>query len=168
MLLACPGYIWDKTNNISDRNQQVAQEKPTPNGKSDMPALEGRKDIQSTQIVSGQLVQPDRTVPAPPQVTAPPKPPSPAAPRREQNSYSGFDKQQGGDSSGYASNLAKGSNNPTDVRQSVDGAKDGPRRQWKRVFAEIDPKHPQPRKKPGAALRPAILPRTRSAPPISA
>src|SRR6266700_3048653 len=35
----------DKTRNFAARNQQVAQEKPTPNGKNDMPALEGKKDF---------------------------------------------------------------------------------------------------------------------------
>jgi hypothetical protein len=151
-----PENIPDKTNNISDRNQQVAQEKPTPNGKNDMPALEGRKDIQSTQIVSGQLVQPDRTVPAPPQMTAPPKPP--AAPRREQNPYSGFDKQQGSDSSGYASNLAKSSTSPTDVQKSVNGAKDAPVTDNGSAFSpQIDPKHPQPRKNLEQHVRPAIF-----------
>src|SRR5882757_3589646 len=32
----------DKTRNFAARNQQVAQEKPTPDGKSDRPALEGK------------------------------------------------------------------------------------------------------------------------------
>ena len=48
----------DKTNNFAAKNQQVAQEKPTPDGKSDRPALEGKKDFDSTQIVSGRLSQP--------------------------------------------------------------------------------------------------------------
>ena len=153
-----PENIPDKTNNISDRNQQVAQEKPTPNGKNDMPALEGRKDIQSTQVVTGQLVQPDRTVPAPPQATAPPKPPSPAAARREQNPYSGFDKQQGSDAGGYASNLAKDSANPTSVPQRVEGAKDAPMADNGSAFSpQIDPRHPQPRKNLEQHVRPAIF-----------
>src|ERR1022692_1679310 len=33
--------IPEKTNNFSDQNQQVAQEKPTPNGRSEMPSLKG-------------------------------------------------------------------------------------------------------------------------------
>src|SRR5215216_5856986 len=37
----------DKTTNFAAQNQQVAQEKPTPNGKNDRPALEGKKDFDS-------------------------------------------------------------------------------------------------------------------------
>jgi hypothetical protein len=153
-----PENIPDKTNNISDRNQQVAQEKPTPNGKSDRPALEGKKDFQSTQIVDGRLVEPDRTPPAPPQATAAPKPPSPAAPRREQTPYSGFDKQQGADASGYASNLAKASENPSAVPQRIDGAKEAPQANTGSAFSpQIDPKHPQPRQNLAQHVRPAIF-----------
>src|SRR5205807_1196113 len=57
----------DKTNNFGAQNQQVAQEKPTPDGKNDRPALEGKKDIHSTQIVTGQLTKPvDQETPPPP------------------------------------------------------------------------------------------------------
>jgi hypothetical protein len=153
-----PENIPDKTNNISDRNQQVAQEKPTPNGKSDMPAQEGKKDFQSTQIVDGRLSQPDRTPPVPQQVTAAPKPPSPAAPRLAQTPVSGFDKQQGSDAAGYASSLAKPTDNPTNVPKAVDGAKNAPPNEMGSAFSpQIDPKHPQPRKNLEQHVRPAIF-----------
>ncbi|MEY3608578.1 MAG: hypothetical protein RLZZ447_1366, partial [Verrucomicrobiota bacterium] len=44
-----PENVPDKTNNFAAQNQQVAQEKPTPEGRSDRPALEGRTDLESTQ-----------------------------------------------------------------------------------------------------------------------
>ena len=45
----------DRTNNFAARTQKVAQEKPTPNGKSDMPTQAGHcKDIPATQVVNGQ------------------------------------------------------------------------------------------------------------------
>src|SRR5262249_41105715 len=71
----------DKTNNFSDRNQQVAQEKPVKD-KSDMPTIKGRKDVNSPQIVDGHLKQMQESVP---EVAPPPslmKPPSAATPKR--------------------------------------------------------------------------------------
>jgi hypothetical protein len=153
-----PENIPDKTNNISDRNQQVAQEKATPNGKSDMPAQEGKKNFQSTQIVDGRLAEPDRAPPVPQQVTAPPKPPSPEMPRLAQTPVSGFDKQQGNDVTGYTSNLAKPSDNPTPVPNNVDGAKNVPNTDQATAFSpQIDPRHPQPRKTLDQHVRPAIF-----------
>src|SRR4051812_37938569 len=40
----------DKTNNFAAQNQQVAQEKPNPDQHNDRPAIEGQKEIQTTQI----------------------------------------------------------------------------------------------------------------------
>src|SRR5476649_2518834 len=65
-----PENVPDKTNNFTAQNQQVAQEKPTPDGHNDRPAIEGQKEIQSDQIVTGQLQQPPiqqvEAVPPPP------------------------------------------------------------------------------------------------------
>jgi len=60
----------DKTENFGAQNQQVAQEKPTPDGKSDVPALDGDKEKQSTAIVSGRLQQMEPPVPPSPQTPA--------------------------------------------------------------------------------------------------
>ena len=81
-----PENIPDKTNNFAAQNQQAAQEKPTPDGKSDRPATEGKKDFESNQIVSGRLIQPmERVEAAPPPVEAPPvETPPVTAPRAEQ------------------------------------------------------------------------------------
>lgn len=79
-----PENVPDKTNNFAAQNQQVAQQKPTPEGRSDRPALEGRTDIESTQIVSGRLTQPQEFTAAPPlPAEAPPSPEVVPAPRRD-------------------------------------------------------------------------------------
>ncbi|MBL9205418.1 MAG: hypothetical protein JNN01_10065, partial [Opitutaceae bacterium] len=63
----------DKTENFGAQNQQVAQEKPTPDGKSDAPAIAGDKEKQSTAIVTGHLKE-----------LEPPVPPSPPTPEEQQ------------------------------------------------------------------------------------
>ncbi|MCX6951251.1 MAG: hypothetical protein NTV51_03570, partial [Verrucomicrobia bacterium] len=94
----------DKTNNFADRNQQVAQEKPTPDGKSDMPALEGKKDFQNTQIVSGQLSKPVEIMePVPPQEVTPPSEKTVQAPKQEQNPLPGFEKREGENKDAFGS-----------------------------------------------------------------
>ena len=45
-----PENIPDKTTNFAAQNQQVAQEKPTVDGKSDMPALVGRRILKTRRL----------------------------------------------------------------------------------------------------------------------
>ena len=150
--------IPDKTSNFSNRNQQVAQFKPTPHGKSDRPALAGRKDIQSNQIVTGQLSKPQESVPVPPK-PSPPKPAAKAAPKLEQNPLAGFEKQQGQSLDGYGANIAKPSDNSKAIPEKMTGAKDAPVIQDPQAFAPpvIDPKHPRPRVTLDQHVRPAIF-----------
>lgn len=142
-----PDNVPDKTNNFAAQNQQVAQEKPTENGKSDRPAIEGRTDIQSTQIVTGSLTQPIEAMPAPP--------PTPAqeeqqqtqtAPRQEQIPLSGFEKTEGESENSYGSNIAKFAEGAKAVPEKVEGAKDVPMIQGANsTIPRIDPKNPRPR-----------------------
>ncbi len=156
-----PENVPDKTNNFAAQNQQVAQEKPTPEGRSDRPALEGRTDIESNQIVSGRLTQPQEFTPAPPPPTeAPPAPEVVAAPRREQNPLSGVEKVEGENLEGIGSSLAKRLERAEAVPERVEGTKEGegataqpaPR-------PAIDPRRPQPRPQLVKTIqtRPAIL-----------
>ena len=137
----------DKTRNFSDRNQQVAQEKPDTNNKSDRPTLDGKKDFDSTQIVSGRLNQPIEQIEAvPPPVETREAEKTVAAPKQEQNPLAGTEKKQGEDADGFSSNLAKVVANAKPVMEHVDGAPDAP-------FVEgatanqpaIDPQHPRAR-----------------------
>lgn len=155
-----PDNIPDKTVNFAAQNQQVAQEKPTPEGASDRPAIEGRKDVQSTQIVTGQLTEPMEPVPASPPVEQQTTTTAEVTPKREQNPFAGFEKTEGASENGFASNIAKSTDNATDVREHVDGLKNAPLIQnATSAEPQIDPKRPRPRPQvvKQMQVRPAIF-----------
>jgi hypothetical protein len=153
-----PENIPDNTRNFSNRNQQVAQEKPTPNGKSDMPTTEGRKDIQSTQIVDGRLSKPEESVPVQPQPLVPPRPASPEVPKALQNPLSGFEKTKTDTGQGAATSAAPLADNARPIPRKIDGTRDAPLAQSSSpAVPEIDPKHPQPRPMLERHVRPAIF-----------
>ena len=151
----------DKTNNFAAQNQQVAQEKPTPDGKSDRPAMEGKKDLESNQIVSGRLSQPvERVDPEPPAVNIPVAETPVMAPRAEQNPLSGAEKFQGENAAGLAANIAKRLDNARDVPEKVDGVKDAKAFEGATSLQPaIDPRKPRPRPQvvQTQQMRPAIL-----------
>jgi hypothetical protein len=150
----------DKTNNFSDRNQQVAQEKPTPDGKSDRPATEGKKDFDSNQIVSGQLIKPVEQMEAVPEQPTPPQEAKVATPRAEQNPLPGFEKKEGEDQQGVGTNSAQAAANAQAVPEKVEGMKDVPFDQNATASQPaIDPRHPRPRPMVTKQIqvRPAIL-----------
>lgn len=156
-----PENVPDKTNNFAAQNQQVAQEKPTPDGKSDRPATEGKKDFESTQIVSGQLSRPiEHIEAAPPPIQAPPADQVEAKPRAEQNPLSGTEKVEGENKEGFGSSLAKRLENARAVPERVEGVKDA--KEFEGPISArpaIDPRRPQPRPQlvKTVQARPAIL-----------
>ncbi len=152
-----PDNAPDKTNNFAAQNQQVAQEKPTPDGKSDRPAIEGQKDIQSTQIVDGHLTQPN-VQPAPPAPVEPPSTQTAEAAKRAQDPLSGFDKTVGENAEGVGSNIAQKSAQPEDVPDKVEGVRDAPLVTGATSQTmTIDPRKPQPRPQLTRNVRPAIF-----------
>lgn len=148
----------DKTENFGAQNQQAAQEKPAPGSKGDRPAIEGRKDIHSTQIVDGRLTQPNlERVPVPP-VQTPAAAEATAAAKREQNPLSGFEKRQGDDAQSFGSNVAKIGPNAEAVPEKVEGVKDAPLVQGATAPAiHIDPRKPLPRPELTRNVRPAVF-----------
>lgn len=142
-----PENIPDKTDNFAAQNQQVAQEKPTPNGKSEMPALEGKKDFQNNQIVSGQLSKPMEQIEAvPPQEITPPTEKVVQAPKLEQNPLTGFDKKEGDNKSAYGTNIAKIAENMRPIPNRIEGVKNVPLIQDSMANQPaIDPQRPRPR-----------------------
>jgi hypothetical protein len=151
----------DKTKNFGAQNQQVAQEKPTPDGKSDTPATEGKQDHQSNQIVSGELTTP---LELPPPPTAPPSPEimeaiAAAQAQREQNPLAGTEKITGESTTGYGFNIAKPTAKPTDVPEKVEGLPDAPLIVGAPQMTQprIDPNRPQPRPRINTRARPAVL-----------
>ncbi|MFI5356164.1 MAG: hypothetical protein ACHQ4G_02390 [Opitutales bacterium] len=141
-----PENIPDKTSNFGARNQQVAQEKPTPNGHSDMPALEGQTEIKTTQIVSGHLTPVSPPAPPTPPQVAPTPPKTAKAPPREQIPLTGFEKKAGEDANNYGSNVAKFAEGAADVPRQVEGRKDVPLvENATSDTPKINPLRPQPR-----------------------
>jgi hypothetical protein len=153
----------DKTENFGAQNQQVAQEKPTPDGKSDTPALEGDKEKQSTAIVSGRLQQLEP--PAPPEPDPDQRDPvdgavAEAAPRPAEAPLPGFEKVEGDATDSIGSNIAK-LPPPNALRgpETVDG--DAQVRDvvsFNGQVVRIDPRRPQDRERvPQRNSRPAFL-----------
>lgn len=123
-----PDNVPDKTNNFGAQNQQAAQEKaPTKTG-GDRPEMEGRKDIDSTQIVSGNLSEPkpmEATPPPPPELLPPAAQATPQM-RREQNPLPGTEKFEGDNKNAFGSNIAKIAPNPEAIPNKVEGSPDAP------------------------------------------
>ena len=151
-----PESIPDHTNNVSDRNQRVAQEKPNPNRHSDMPTTQGRKDIQAVQIVDGRLTKPEEAAPVP--IPAQARLAKAPTQRKEQNPRAGIDKTQGTDAKGFASNIGKRVNNQANVPEPITGGAQGPLvGSFSTGMPQIDPRHPQPRRTLELHVRPAVF-----------
>ncbi|MEN9632984.1 MAG: hypothetical protein RL077_1388 [Verrucomicrobiota bacterium] len=151
----------DKTTNFAAQNQQVAQEKPTPDGKSDKPAMEGKKDFESNQIVSGRLSQPIEHMEAllPPS-SLPEAEQKVAPPKAEQNPLAGTDKFEGENKDGIGSNIAKRLDNARAISEKIEGVKDAKEFEGATSIAPaIDPKRPRARPQvvKQQQVRPAIL-----------
>ncbi len=158
-----PENVPDETNLFGAFNQQVAQEKPSEKtANTDKPATRGKKDHESSQIVSGELT--------PPELTPPPAPPptpeimqaiEAAQAQREQNPLAGTEKISGDSSTGYGFNLAKPSDSPTpEANERVEGQKDAPLIVGAPQMAipQINPQQPQPRPRINTVrARPAVL-----------
>ena len=143
-----PENIPDKTNNFAAQNQQAAQEKPSPDQHNDRPAIEGQKEIQTTQIVTGRLQQPIEQMEAvPPPTETREAEKVVAAPKQEQNPLSGFEKKEGEDKEAFGSNVAKFAENAKPIPEKIDGAKNVPLIQDAPAVEQpaIDPSHPRPR-----------------------
>jgi len=138
-----PDKIPDKTNNFSSKNQVLAQEKPQLDQHNEKPKLDGKKDIESNQTVSGQLSKPQDSVPVAPSVATPLKPQT--APKQAQDPLAGFDKMKEG-ADGFGSNLGKVANVDKPAPEKVEGAKDAPLVEGAQsLMPAIDPKKPRAR-----------------------
>jgi hypothetical protein len=140
-----PEHIPDKTSNFAAHNQQAAQPKPSPKTGNDHPAITGKKDIDSTQIVDGRLAE-KQPVPMAPAPVTPPNTTPKAAPIREQNPLTGFDKSEGDDKSAFGTNLGQVAENVQNVPNKIEGVKEAPLIEGANsMVPQIDPKHPMPR-----------------------
>ncbi len=148
-----PDNVPDKTNNVAAQNQQVAQEKPTPDGKSDRPAITGEPDKPDTAIVSGQLVEPralPAAAPAPPAQPVPPD--SQPPPRAAEAPLPGTAKNQGETPEGLGTNAAPLVPHSVPGSERVEGVPGATSTDNFPIWSpsiRIDPQHPLPR--PSAA-----------------
>lgn len=151
----------DKTTNFAAQNQQVAQEKPTPDGKSDRPAMEGKKDFESNQIVSGRLTTPLENIQAIPPApeTSPTEKTVTAQQRTEQNPLPGFEKKEGDNKDGLGTNLAKAADSARPIPEKIEGGKVPLIEGATAMQPTIDRNRPQPRPQLTKTVqaRPAIL-----------
>jgi len=138
-----PDKIPVDTTNFSSQNSQLAQEKPQADQHNDTPKLEGKKDINSNQVVSGQLSKPQDSVPPVPDVTKPAK--AEAAARQLQNPETGYEKTVNtGD--GYASNVGTVQDQAKTAPEKQDGVRDAPTiADAQNTEPAIDPKRPRAR-----------------------
>ncbi len=150
----------DRTHNFGAQSQQVAQEIPTPDGRSDRPATEGEKDIETNQIVSGRLTDPLEQMEASAAQFTPPSEAVASAPPAEQNPLPGFEKTEGDNAQTYGSNVAKIPRVTNPAAEHVEGAKDQPAMPLAGAMQPmIDPLRPRPRPQitRQKQVRPAIL-----------
>ena len=153
----------DKTENFGAQNQQVAQEKPTPDGKSDTPALDGDKEKQSTAIVSGRLQPPEppsRLAAPEPTPVAPLQPVTPPSQKVAQAPIPGFEKVEGDDPDSIGSTVAKIP--PPGTKRGPDEVEGSPDVREVVAFngqvVRIDPRRPQDRERVAQRnARPAFL-----------
>jgi len=148
----------DKTDNVSNRDQQSAQEKPSKINNTDMPAIDGKKDFKNDQIVDGRLTKPVDATPPEPQNAPAVTPPSQAVPKAQQNPLVGYDHKLDPTSAGLGAQIAPVAPNPKPVPKKIDGLPnvavvDGPTV----TTPQVDPHHPRARPTLNMRARPAIL-----------
>jgi hypothetical protein len=152
----------DKTRNFAARNQQVAQEKPDLEGKSDAPKLDGKKEGDVSQIVDGRLHEPQLPPPAPvpPQVPPAPQATEQANARKEQNPLTGEEKVEGDSPEGFGTAVSKETQNVTAVPEKITGEKDSPfviGNPSATAPQVVQPQRPLPRPRVDRNVRPAVL-----------
>ncbi|KXU35985.1 hypothetical protein AXK11_04705 [Cephaloticoccus primus] len=141
----------DSTVNFGAQNQQSAQPEESEDMSGDRPFLEGQTEIQTSQIVSGELTE------QPPPLPPEPSPPPPVeeneetaeeqadSARREEIPLSGFEKLPSDGSDGYGSNVAEVPEGSAEFDEYVEGVKDAPALTGPLGRLRIDPTRPLPR-----------------------
>lgn len=119
----------DKTANISNRNQQTAQEVAAKEIDPDKrPSVKGREDMdhQNSAIVAGDLSPPqDATAAAPSTSDEKAKEQAAKEARAEQIPLSGTEKNEGKSEDGMATGISKNPAPSNNAAEALEGAKDG-------------------------------------------
>lgn len=144
----------DKTNNVSDRNQQSAQpEKPTEVDPENRPSVKGRDDVQGGAIVSGNRAPPQPGTPVVPLEKALEQMvPQPAQQeqqvRAEQVPLSGFEKLEGKSEDGVGTNISQQKSPSTGAERFLEGSKDSRDPNGGLTAMQKQEQRPQPRERP--------------------
>jgi len=120
-----PDNAPDKTENFSDRNQQLAQKDADIGSKLTAPRTEGREDIESAAVVSGSLAPPELGGPPTPEVLASQAERAAQEARAEQIPLSGAEKIDGKAEDGIGANISTNKSPSNNAKEFVEGAKDG-------------------------------------------
>lgn len=121
-----PENIPDKTDNFGAQNQQAAQEKPPTKDGGDRPEMEGKKDLEPSQIVDGNLAPKTEILPLPPPPTpeAPQEEKNEQTPAQEKNPLQGNEKYVGENDKTFGTNIAKASPRAENLDKKIEGAPD--------------------------------------------
>lgn len=120
-----PDNAPDKTENFSNRNQQLAQPEPDPEGREKAPRTDGRDDIKNdTAIVSGSLAQPQTGAP-PVEITPEMEERAAQQARAEQVPLSGTEKIEGKAEDGIGATISNVKTPSNNAAEHLEGAKDG-------------------------------------------
>lgn len=159
-----PENVPDETNNFGERNQQVAQETPTPDGESESPATEGQKEIQTSAIVSGDRAEQETEfVPAPPPTPQEIQEVNEAiqeAARQAQDPLPSTEKSEGDSPDGFGGTVVPLPVNPMPIPERIAGERDATEANGaeRGSLFRVDPSRPAPRPSLAASnLRPAFI-----------
>ncbi|WP_438482973.1 hypothetical protein [Oleiharenicola lentus] len=147
---AAPENTPDKTDNFSNRDQQVAQEVAAkeldPNG---LPTVKGQDEIKNdSAIVSGQMAPPQLgTPPAEQSVEQSEQQQNEQKARAEQTPLSGFEKNEGLSEDGIASNISNSKNQSNRADRALEGARDSKETEGGLVSVN-ESRRPQPKERP--------------------
>jgi hypothetical protein len=159
-----PENVPDRTDNFGARNQQVAQETPTPEGESESPATEGQTEIESTAIVSGdraeQEAEPAPVVPPTPEEVAEINEAIQEAARRALDPLPGEDRVEGDNPDGFGSSVVPLPTNPVPIPERIEGDPNATEAEGAASGSSfrVDPSRPAPRPSLASSnLRPAFV-----------
>ncbi len=118
----------DNTANVSNRNQQTAQQEAAKEkDPQNRPSVKGQDEIKSDSIVTGDLSKPQQGAAAQPEVTQndAEQQQQEMKARAEQVPLSGVEKSEGKSDDGLATNISKSQAPTTHADHAVEGAQNG-------------------------------------------
>jgi len=150
--------IPDNTTNFAAQNQQAAQPVPDKDSTLRMPKTEGKKDFENdSQVVTGQLQQPELTPPAPPAQEQQAAQAKSDSPKKQEAPPPGFIKSSGDNPDAFGTDAVKIPAPSTGADKFVEGDKNSQNNGGEGAKATQEVRR-QPLPRPRLAqVRPGIL-----------